>query len=577
MPDNVMTGKVVVTAPGVDAVFGKVAAATLKTNEALKKLPATSSAATQSLVNLSRVAQDAPYGFIGIANNLNPLLESFQRLKTVSGSTGGALKALAKDLGGAGGIGLALGIASSLLVTFGNALFGASSAAKKAKEETSSFKEAVDGVVKGISSEIAKVQILVSFIEKETTSREQRTNAIKELQSIAPQYFATLDAEKAKVEDVTRAYLNFTQGVQNAVQARVLTKQLEGIIEKRLELERLNKSGLTQQVINGKLVTVLAATYEDITETQRTASQIQDQIETSKLNELKIAQRIAQLEPPKSGFKQINGLNTKPQKVLIDNDTPFFFKDTIKPIVISNPIDAIVSFRNVLLGGTNREQTFAEKFQTVLNKSLSDLVIAPNFKISTKGSASDAVIRAAKDLAAAFNSALSTAFAGSFEALGEGLGNVLSGKDFGAGLIDVFSNLLSVIGKALIQYGIVKEGLDKILGPGGIALPGVLAVGLGVAAIAAASALRNSVSGGGRAAGGGVSAGQGYWVGERGREFFRPDVGGRIEPANYGGGVSGGGMSVSGEVKTGISGKDIVQIITLQLQSNNRLTGKGGF
>ena len=40
--------------------------------ESLKKLEPGSDQATNSLINLSRVAQDAPYGFIGIANNLNP-------------------------------------------------------------------------------------------------------------------------------------------------------------------------------------------------------------------------------------------------------------------------------------------------------------------------------------------------------------------------------------------------------------------------------------------------------------------------------------------------------------------------
>jgi septation ring formation regulator EzrA len=50
--------------------------------------------ATNALSNLSRVAQDAPYGFIGIANNLNPLLESFQRLQKESVNSGGALKAM---------------------------------------------------------------------------------------------------------------------------------------------------------------------------------------------------------------------------------------------------------------------------------------------------------------------------------------------------------------------------------------------------------------------------------------------------------------------------------------------------
>ena len=76
--------------------------------------------ATQALSNLSRVAQDAPYGFMGIANNINPLLESFQRLQKESGGSKEALKAMAGALTGPAGIGLAIGVATSLLVAFGD-------------------------------------------------------------------------------------------------------------------------------------------------------------------------------------------------------------------------------------------------------------------------------------------------------------------------------------------------------------------------------------------------------------------------------------------------------------------------
>ena len=76
--------------------------------------------ATNALGNLSRVAQDAPYGFIGIANNLNPLLESFQRLSKESGGAGGALKSMVAGLTGPAGIGIALGVVSSLVVAFGD-------------------------------------------------------------------------------------------------------------------------------------------------------------------------------------------------------------------------------------------------------------------------------------------------------------------------------------------------------------------------------------------------------------------------------------------------------------------------
>ena len=74
--------------------------------------------ATQSLVNFSRIAQDAPYGIMGIANNLNPMVESFQRLAATEGGTKNALKAMVSGLTGPAGIGVAIGIVSSLAVAF---------------------------------------------------------------------------------------------------------------------------------------------------------------------------------------------------------------------------------------------------------------------------------------------------------------------------------------------------------------------------------------------------------------------------------------------------------------------------
>lgn len=110
--------------PPVISGFNAIPAAVNKTDAAFKKLSSTTSAATQTSINFGRVIQDAPFGFLGIANNLNPLLESFQRLKAQTGSTGGALKALGKDLTGVGGLGLALSVVSTALIVFGDTLFG---------------------------------------------------------------------------------------------------------------------------------------------------------------------------------------------------------------------------------------------------------------------------------------------------------------------------------------------------------------------------------------------------------------------------------------------------------------------
>jgi hypothetical protein len=107
--------------------------------------------ATQSLVNLSRVAQDAPYGFIGIANNINPLLESFQRLQKESGSTGNALKSLAGGLIGAGGLGLAVGVATSLLTVYSKEIAeffnGPTEKLKKFREELNKLNQDIYKIV----------------------------------------------------------------------------------------------------------------------------------------------------------------------------------------------------------------------------------------------------------------------------------------------------------------------------------------------------------------------------------------------------------------------------------------------
>jgi len=101
------TLKITITADNKDAVnnIQQTITATNNLGNAFRQLPNTSNQATNALTNLSRVAQDAPYGFIGIANNLNPLLESFQRLQKEAGSSGNALKAMAQGLMGPAGIG----------------------------------------------------------------------------------------------------------------------------------------------------------------------------------------------------------------------------------------------------------------------------------------------------------------------------------------------------------------------------------------------------------------------------------------------------------------------------------------
>lgn len=93
---------------------------------------------TQTLTNVGRVVQDLPFGLIGIANNLDPLLASFQQLKQQSGGLGPALKSLGSALIGPAGIAIALSAVTSILIKYGDeinaALFGTSKFATELNE-----------------------------------------------------------------------------------------------------------------------------------------------------------------------------------------------------------------------------------------------------------------------------------------------------------------------------------------------------------------------------------------------------------------------------------------------------------
>jgi hypothetical protein len=114
--------------------------------------------ASQSLINFSRIAQDAPYGILGVANNLNPMVESFQRLAQTEGGTKKALQAMVAGLTGPAGIGVAIGIVSSLAVTF--------------SKEIAAFFKGPTAELEKFRSELKKVQDeIFNLIGKQQTKR----------------------------------------------------------------------------------------------------------------------------------------------------------------------------------------------------------------------------------------------------------------------------------------------------------------------------------------------------------------------------------------------------------------------
>ena len=102
------------------------------------------------------------------------------------------------------------------------------------------LQEAQREVKEAIESEKNKIQTLVSIIKDETKSRNERLTAMKQLQDIAPDYFKTLDIDKLKTEEGTKAidaYINALRRKKEAEKKKQIDSELSD------EIEEIKKKG----------------------------------------------------------------------------------------------------------------------------------------------------------------------------------------------------------------------------------------------------------------------------------------------------------------------------------------------
>jgi hypothetical protein len=207
---------------------------------------ASAATATQ---NFGRVAQDLPFGFIGIQNNLNPLLESFQRLRAEAGSNKAALKALASSLTGAGGVGLALSLVSSAFLIFQNGIAGFNSKTKEAKEKADKLKEVLRDIAlisgeaaAGTEGQVSQVNALAAVVNNTNKSYHDRKRALEELKEVNKAYFGDLQLEDAVTGKLAATIKEYTNALINsAIQKEFITdiaKVAKAVVEGDVNIEK---------------------------------------------------------------------------------------------------------------------------------------------------------------------------------------------------------------------------------------------------------------------------------------------------------------------------------------------------
>jgi hypothetical protein len=275
-----------------------------------------SNSAAFALTNLGRVAQDAPFGFIGIQNNLNPLLESFSRLKQETGGTGSALKALGQTLIGPAGLGIALSVVSAGILFY-------QQYQQRANKTTNDAKKAADEYIntlgqlqqvqlKGATSaqeELTTLSLLFNQYKNQNSPLENRKAAYEELQKLYPAYFKNLAFESDAAGKTKTAYDLLTTSILANARAKaasdLITKNATRQLENEQKIIDLTTESAKQKAIADKaLIATKAAGGEleqakalaDLTASLGKQREIQSQINNLKTDSNLLTDKNLQLE-----------------------------------------------------------------------------------------------------------------------------------------------------------------------------------------------------------------------------------------------------------------------------------------
>jgi hypothetical protein len=203
-----------------------------------------------ALNSLSLVAQDLPFGFIGIQNNLPGVISSFGELTREAGGVGGALKQLGSALIGPAGLFLAFS-AVTASVTFLIQKYGSLSAGiaalisnnAKLIEVQNSLNKELATTVGGTAAETAKIQILVKSINDLSKPMKERQDAYVALKKIAPEIARGIGEENTLTQKNIDLINENSKARIEYIKLRARENAINSIINKN-EVERI---GLEQQ------------------------------------------------------------------------------------------------------------------------------------------------------------------------------------------------------------------------------------------------------------------------------------------------------------------------------------------
>ena len=487
--------------------MGKFSKSTKTATKDLKKFDKGAASGSSAMLAFSRTVQDAPFGMMGISNNITNLTEQFGALKARTGSAGGALKAMLRDLSGFGGITLAISLATSAWLMFGDKIMGTKDKVKSLKEEQDKLNESLENYVlsletveqanlKGQQSatkELTRLRLLKNQVENGTLSLNKRKGAIEELRKKYPEYLKNMSDEKMLNGGLATTYNTLTTSILKRAKAtasmNAIVKNSEQLLvledkllvkqqELKKEQDRVNLSLAQTTKLAGNnpyagLAKSGAVAGSKLEELKETVKSLKTQVTTLQLSNIDLEQNI---DSTGGLFEDGNGGNDdgKLRKRVEAVGTGLSNSlNGIQDLITTNPLDLSQAIP-------------VEPVNEAFNENMNAVLLNAQMK--------------ALQFTEGIKQTLGSSFANTFSQLGESLGNGLRNVD--SIIVGGLGSLLSSMGDYLIQAGtaaVLAGTITKLFGS-------IAGIGAGFAAIAGGVLLKgigSSISNFGGAGGGG--------------------------------------------------------------------------
>ena len=518
-------------------------------------------------IDFARVIQDAPFGIIGVGNNIQQLAQSFSGLGKAGDSLGSRLKLAFGQIFSSGNLlVLAVSAITTVWTLYEKGAFKSEEATKSLSERLDEYREKLQGVTKAnlegqisAQKELSNLKLLQIQAQNTNISLEKRLEAVDQLKKQYPEYLKNLTDEQILTGKVGESYKNLTNDIIALAKAKALSAELDkkagDILTLRLQEEQraneiLQLREKLQVAINNKIdagarvAGQFTAENDDAMIIQMNIDKlIKEQLKSAEdrnkiaKEQLFIESQIVNENSKGANFvkqtgKEIDANKEKLEKYSaawdeynLQQEIAKEFQDKLTESTkgyqqeIDKVARAIADVPRIGESGSVKIKTEIEGFEeeTAEPMPFENFLDLVAFQLDRLPELEQRVADFAKTINELITTNVTDAFIDLGYTIGEALasgGNVL--KAIGGSLLKSFARFLGQFGEQLIAYGVAAGAFGKLsvalATPGAAIIAAPLAIAAGVALTAIAGViggLGKKGMGGGGGGGGGGSAGAG--------------------------------------------------------------------